>query len=146
MLVINYNRVCLNNTNDDVYEDTWKDKENEWIFYLKNVLTTAFGYARYTKGMEDLTGFGMKNSLTLQSLAIKFFNSSRDENDEPVYSYYDKYMRYFVQKSIKGGRCVAQNHYYESIVFDEVFSIISTELNINGNVYEILDKYFELGK
>ena len=30
-------------------------------------------------GMEELTGFGMKNSLTLPSLANKFFNSLRDE-------------------------------------------------------------------
>ena len=38
-------------------------------------------------GMEKLTGFGMKNSLTLPSLANKYFNSLRDENDEPIYTY-----------------------------------------------------------
>ena len=64
---------------DEIYEDTWEDKEREWLFYLKNgVLSTAFCYARYSKGMEELTGFGMKNSLTLPSLANKDFNSLTD--------------------------------------------------------------------
>ena len=31
---------------DEIYEDTWEDKENEWLPYLKNdVLSTAFSYA-----------------------------------------------------------------------------------------------------
>ena len=67
---------------DETYEDTWETRENEWLPYVKNyILSTAFSYARYTMSMEDLTGFGMKNSLTLRSLANKNFNSSRDEND-----------------------------------------------------------------
>ena len=46
---------------DETYEDTWGDKENEWLPYLKNnVSSTAFSFARYSKGMEHLTGFGMK--------------------------------------------------------------------------------------
>ena len=57
---------------EEVYEDTWESKENEWLPYVKNdVLSTAFCYARYTMGMEQLAGFGMKNSLTLPSLANK---------------------------------------------------------------------------
>ena len=72
---------------DEIYENTWEEKENEWLPYVKNdVLSTAFCYARYTMGMEELTNFGMKNSLTLPSLANKLFNSLRDENDEPIYT------------------------------------------------------------
>ena len=37
---------------------------------------------------------------------------------------------------------MALNQYYKSITSDEAFSIISTEININGNVCEILDEYF----
>ena len=37
-------------------------------------------------GMEELTNFGMKNFLTLPSLANYYFNNLRDENDEPVYT------------------------------------------------------------
>ena len=90
---------------DEIFEDTWEEKENEWLPYLKNdVLSTAFSYARYSKGMEELTGFGMKNCLTLPSLANKYFNSLRDESDEPIYTYNDEFIRHFVRKSIKGGR------------------------------------------
>ena len=40
------------------------DKESERLPYLKNVvLSTAFSYARYSKGAEELTGFGMNSSL-----------------------------------------------------------------------------------
>ena len=93
---------------DEIYEDTWEAEENEWLPYVKNdVLSTAFCYARYTIGMEELTGFGMKNSSTLPSLANKYLNSLRDENDEPIYTYTDPFMRNFVRKTIKGGRCNA---------------------------------------
>ena len=58
---------------DEKYEDAWEAKENEWLHYVKNdVLSTASCYARYTMGMEELTNFGMKNSLTLPSLANHF--------------------------------------------------------------------------
>ena len=109
------------------------------------MLSTAFSYARYSKGMEELTGFGMKNCLTLPSLANKYFNSLRDESDEPIYTYNDEFMRHFVRKSIKGGRCSTLNQYYKSNISQEVFNIISKELNgnDNDNVCEIIDKYFE---
>ena len=93
--------------------------------------------------MEELTGFGMKNSLTLPSLANKHFNSLRDENDEPIYTYTDPFMRNSVRKAIKGGRCNAFIQHYKSEISDEVFNIISKELNVNGNICEILEKYFK---
>ena len=115
--------------------------------YLKNdALSFAFSYAfyaRYAKGVEELTELGMKNSLTLPSLANKYFNSLRYESDEPIYTYKDELMRHFVRQSIKGGRCSALNQYYISSLSDEVFNIISKELDINGKVCKILDTYFE---
>ena len=95
---------------DEIFEDNWEEKEIEWLPHIRNdVLSTAFSYARFSKGMEELTGFGMKNSLTLPSLANKYFNNLRDENDEPIYIYNDEVIRLFVRKSIKGGRCSALN-------------------------------------
>ena len=48
---------------DEIFEGNWQVKENEWLPYLKNdVLSTNFSYARYYKGIEILTRFGMKNS------------------------------------------------------------------------------------
>ena len=67
----------------------------------------------------------------------------RDENDEVIYTCNDEFMRHFVTQSIKGGCCSALNQYYKSNISDEVFEIISKELDINGNVCEILEKYFE---
>ena len=85
----------------------------------------------------------MKNSLILPSLAEKYFNNSRDEKDEPIYTCNDEFMRHFVRQSIKGGRCFALNQYYKSNFSDEVFNIISKLLDNNGNICEILERYFE---
>ena len=75
---------------DKNYEDTWEATKNKWLPYVKNdVLSTAFCYARYTMGMEDLTELSMKNSLTLPSSAKKYFNNLRDENDQPNFIYAD---------------------------------------------------------
>ena len=131
---------------DEIFNDNWEEKENQWLPYLKNdVLSTAFSYARYSKGMKELTGFGMKNSLTLPSLANKHFNSLRNESDEPIYTYNDELMRHFFRQSIKRGRCSALNQYYKSNISQEVFNIISKELNVNGNdnVCEIINKKFD---
>ena len=92
--------------------------------------------------MEELTSFAMKNSLTSSSLANKKF-SLGDENDGPIYTYNDPFMRNFVRKSIKGGRCSALNQHYKSNISDQVFIIISEELNVNDNVCDIIDNYFE---
>ena len=123
---------------DEIYEDNWEEKENEWLPHVKNdVLSTAFCYARYIKVMNELTNFGIKNSLSLPSLANKNLNSLRDENDEPIYTYTDPFMRNFVRNSMKGGRCNAN----KSEISDEVFIIISRKLNVNGNIRDLLEKY-----
>ena len=93
--------------------------------------------------MEELTGFGIKNSLTLPSLANKYFDGLRDENDEAIYTYTDQFMRNFVRKSRKGGRCNAFIQRYKFEISDEVFNIISKELNFKGNICDVLEKYFE---
>ena len=116
-------------------------KKIEWLPYPKNdVLSGAFSYARYTKGMGEKTKFGMKNNLTLAILANKYFNSSRDENDEPIYTYNDEFLRLFVRKTIKGGRWGSFNQQYKSSISDEVFNITSEDLDVQGNICE---KYFE---
>ena len=93
--------------------------------------------------MEELTNFSMKNSLTLPFLAKKYFNCLRDENDEPIYTYTDPFMWNFVRKSVKGGRCNAFNQHYKSENSDKAFNIISKELNVKGNICDLLEKYFE---
>ena len=57
--------------------------------------------------MEEITGFPMKDYLSLTGLGWKIFNSLGTEEDEPINRYNDKYMRWFVRQSIKGGRVCA---------------------------------------
>ena len=50
------------------------------------------------------------------------------------------------EKQKKGGRCNSFNQYYKSEISDEVFNIISKELNVDNvgkNVCDSLEKYFE---
>ena len=70
---------------DQIYEVTWEVREIGWFILVgKDVLSTAFSYARYSKGMEELTGFSIENSLSLSSLAKIYFKRLRDENDEAI--------------------------------------------------------------
>ena len=44
----------------------YQDKINEWLPYVKNdVLCTAFSYTRDVKALEEITGFSMKDCLSL---------------------------------------------------------------------------------
>ena len=52
-------------------------------------------------------------------------------------------MKNFVRKSIKGGRCIAFKQQFKSEMADEVFNFFLKELDINGNICETLEKYFE---
>ena len=46
---------------DEISEDNWEEKENERFPYLKNdKLSTAFSYARYSKGMKNQHNLGWK--------------------------------------------------------------------------------------
>ena len=129
---------------DDIDGDNYKDKKDVWLPYVKNdVLCTAYSYARYIKAMEEITGFSMKDCLSLPGLGWKFFNSLRTEEDEPIYTYRDNYMRWFVRQSIKGGRVCAFNQYYKSKHCDDILKIINKELTVKGTVYDTIETYME---
>ena len=70
-------------------------------------------------------------------------NSLRDEKHQPIFTYSDPFMRNFIRQSIKGGRCSTSNQCYKFNISDEAFNIKSEELNAEGNVCEIVEKYFE---
>ena len=134
---------------DEVYSDTWKEKKSEWLDYVINdVLCTAFSYSRYIQYMKEITGFSMKDCLSLPGLGWKYFNSLRTEEDEPIYTYNDKYMRWFVRQSIKGGRVCAFNQFYKSNHCNDIKRILSKELGVpkNANIYEIIEEYLRYKK
>ena len=98
---------------DEIDENNWRAKKDERLPYVKNdVLCTAYSYARNCVALKEITGFSMKECLSLPGLGWKYFNSWRTEEDEPIYTYNDKYMRWFVRQSIKGRRVLAFNQYY----------------------------------
>ena len=132
---------------DEIYEDTGKYKEDEWIPHVKNhVLSTDFAYARYLKGMENIKSFGMKYSSSLLSLINKSFNSLRIGNEEPFYTYYDKHVRLFVRLAIKNGKCVVWIQGYYSETSEKMFDIILSELNVKNKICEIVEILLNLWK
>ena len=75
---------------DEITGDNWRDKKDEWVDYVKNdVLCTAFSYARYC---QDFPGVSLKDCLSLPGLGWKYFNSLRTQEDEPIYTYNDKFI------------------------------------------------------
>ena len=110
---------------DEIDENNWKDKIGERLPYVKNdVLCPAYSYARYIEAMKEITGLSMKDCLSLPGLGWKYFNSLRTEEDEPLYLYDDKHMRWFVRQSKERGRVCAFNQYYESKDCEEILKII----------------------
>ena len=83
----------------------------------------------------------MKDSISAPILGWKFFNSLRDENDEPIYTYNDEYMRHFVRRSIKRSQVCAFNQYYQSKNCVDVLKIISEKINVKGNIYDNIEAY-----
>ena len=82
--------------------------------------------------------------LSLPGLGWKYFNSLRTEEDEPIYTYNDKYMRWFVRQSIKGGRVCAFNQYYKSKHCDDILEIINKKLAVKGeSIYNTMEAYLE---
>ena len=53
-------------------------------------------------------------------------------------------MRSFVRNYMKGDRCNAFNRHYKSEIVDEVSNNISKELNVNGNICDLLEKFFKI--
>ena len=129
---------------DEVDGNIYKDKMNDWLSYVKNdVLCTAFSYARYSKVMQEIAGFSMKDCLSLPGLGLKYFNNFRTEQDEDIYTYNDKYMRWFVRQAAYGGRVCAFNQYFKSEICDDNLKIISKELCVKRNDFDIIETYME---
>ena len=85
---------------DDIDDDNYKDKKDILLPYVKmDVLSTSYCYARYCGSMVELTGFSKKDCLSLPGLRVKYFNSLGTNQDEPIYTYNDKYMRWFLRQA-----------------------------------------------
>ena len=58
---------------------------------------------------QEITGISMKDCLSLLGPGLKYFNSLRTDENEPIYTYNDKYMRWFVRQAAYGSRVCAFN-------------------------------------
>ena len=85
----------------------------------------------------------MKDSFSLPRLGRKYFSSLRTGEDEPIYTYNDKYMRWFVRQSIKERRICVFIQYYKSKICDDILKINSEELNVNGKIYDFIEAYLK---
>ena len=111
---------------DEVFKVIWMNEKVVWIDNVKNdVLFIDFGYARYSKGMEKITRFGMKYSSTSLSLGLKYFYSLRYKIDQPICTYMDKYVKWFVTECITGSTCTAFIQHYKSKKSVNIFRIVS---------------------
>ena len=111
-------------------------------YFISDVLCIAFIYARHSMEMQNMTGFSIKDCLTEASLGWKCFGTYN--KDREFYTFNNKFVRDFMQKSIKGGRVVALNRYFESNQFDEIMSTIKKHLKINDNeISNVIDKYLK---
>ena len=93
--------------------------------------------------MEERTGFSMKDCSSLLGLGLKCFNSLRTEQDEPIYTYNENYMRWFVRQAAYGRGVCRFNQYYKSKSCNDVLKIISKEFCVEGNDYDIIEAYME---
>ena len=129
---------------DDIDGDNYKDKKDFWLPYVKmDVLSTSYCYARFCGSMVELIGFSIEDCLSLPRLGFKNFNSLRTAQDEPIYTYNDKHMRWFVRQAAHGGRVWAFNQYYISKICDDILNIISENLNVKGNIYNFIEVYMD---
>ena len=72
----------------------YKDEKDEWLNFVKqDVFCTAFSYARYCETMVENTGLPMKDGSSAPGLGWKYFRSVKTEEDDTIYTYYNKYMR-----------------------------------------------------
>ena len=92
--------------------------------------------------MQNMSGFGFIDCLTEASIEWKKFGTYN--KDRECFTFYDKYVRDFLRRSIKGGRCGSCNKYFEFKQFDEIMLTTKKQLKINENEISIIvDEYLK---
>ena len=107
-----------------IIKNNFAELKHIWEPYLvSDVLCLAFIYARHSMEMQKMSGFGIKGCLPEASLGWKSFGTYN--KDRGFYTFNDKYVRSFIRKSIKGGRCGAFIRYIESNQCEEILNTIN---------------------
>ena len=126
-----------------INKNNFAELRHIWEPYLiSDVFCLAFIYARHSMEMQKMSGFGIKDCLTEASLGWKCFGTYN--KDREFYTFNDKYVRDFIRKSIKGGRCAAFIRYFESNRCEEILNVIKNHLKIEDNeISNIVDVYLK---
>lgn len=133
---------------EKITKDNYKEKENEWLPYLKNdVLALACCMMLYNEMMENISEFNLQSNLTLPGLSFKSWMNKKEAKKEEIWASADKYTRYFIRKSVKGGRVAANIKKFDRS--KEIGEILEKYL---GNpmelesISELINKYEKLDK
>ena len=89
-------------------------RNNRRKMYKKDVLSSAFFYARNTESLSKITVFGMMIVYLFPFQLVYCFDSFFFREDEPIYTYTDKNLRHFVRQCINCGKVRPFNQKYES--------------------------------
>ena len=89
---------------------------------------------------QKMSGFGIKDCLTEATLAWICFGTYN--KDSEFYTFKHKYVRNFIRRNIKGGRCGSFNRYFESKQFDEIMLSIKKHITKKDNeISNTIDEY-----
>ena len=128
-----------------INKDNYKEKENEWLPYLKNdVLSLACCMMLYNEMMIDISNLNMQTSLSLPGLTFSSWMNKMNKKEEKIYSSADKYTRYFIRKSVKGGRVAANIRKFDSSL--KIKKILKKYLGDENDIIKIISKYNEIDK
>lgn len=129
----------------DITKDNYEEKIDEWLPYLKNdVLSLACCTMLYNEMMESLSGLNIQTSLSLPGLTYKAWMNKMNTKKEKIYASKDKYTRYFIRKSVKGGRVSANIRKFDKS--KEIVDILNNYLEPSKDVHELVNKYNKLDK
>ena len=97
-------------------------------------------YARHSMEMQSMSGFGIKDSSTEDSLGWKCFG--KINKDREFCTFNDKYVRAFIRRNLKGGRCAALSRYFESNQCEKILDTIKELLKSKDNeISNLVDEY-----
>jgi hypothetical protein len=112
---------------DGITLKNYAEKQEECQPYLKkDLISHGCVILKYSKIMMDLVGQNMSSCITSSSLTLKgWYNHYMNENPEnKIHTHTDKYIRWFIRKSVFGGRVFATRKEFRSQLWRNIRKIL----------------------
>ena len=128
----------------NITKENYLEKQSEWEPYLRlDVISLACVIAKYNKIMKDLCGQNMETNISSPSLTFKGWLKDNIPKLE-INSFTHPYTRWFIRKSIKGGRVSANINYFRSDILKDVGKILKRSSGLKTNsILELMEWYNE---